>query len=266
MKKVAISFGVMALMVSILNGCSLGGSVETMKDWSFQYNEGTEDYSLFFGLCDKSEKYVSASATVDIRIVNDNDELVYEGTKEVTENDFGSYSNQIAGERYLADVRIDMDEIAEGSSSSGIVYFTVNNPQHFSFDESNCTAYACLPTKGIEVNVDSLPIELEQKDYDGTIESKVIITDVSYEYDEGYGYPSITFTISGEKTYGNNDLLGADIINYKLYDSDGYLVDSGQVYLGTTLSEGDKFRDDSIMVFDVTPGERYTLQLLDYEQ
>lgn len=68
MKKVVMSLGIMSLMVSILNGCSLGSSVETMKDWSFQYNEGTEDYSLFFGLCDKSENYVSASATVDISI------------------------------------------------------------------------------------------------------------------------------------------------------------------------------------------------------
>ena len=55
-----------------------------------------------------------------------------------------------------------------------------------------------------------------------------------------------------------------DIVSYKLYDSEGYLSDSGQIYLGTSLSVGDKFKDDSLTIYDLMPGETYTLQLLDY--
>ncbi len=258
----------MILLVStlvLLTGCSFGSSVETMTDWSFQYNEETEDYSLFFGLQDFNDKYVSADATVDIGIVNENDEVVYEDTKEVTKNDFGTFTNQVKGDRYLCDVRIDKDEIEEGSSSNGTVYFTVNNPDQFSFDESNCDAYACLPTKGIEVSVGTLPLELEKQGLWGSVESKVNITDIAYDYDEVYGSPSITFTIAGEKTYESSDSTGYDIVSYKFYDSEGYLVDSGQVYLGTNLSKGDKFKDDSLVIYDVTPGESYTLELLNYE-
>lgn len=39
----------------LLSGCGLSASrVETLKSCSFQYNEGTNDYSLFFGLTDKT--------------------------------------------------------------------------------------------------------------------------------------------------------------------------------------------------------------------
>lgn len=74
----------------------------------------------------------------------------------------------------------------------------------------------------------------------------------------------MTITLSGEKTFGKGGNLSYDIISYKLLDSEGYLVDSGQVYLGTSLNTGDKFRDDSLVVYNLTPGETYTLQLLDY--
>lgn len=262
MKKLLI---VIVSALLLLTGCSAASRVDTMKGWTFQYNEGTNDYSLFFGLCNSRNKYVSAPATVEIKIVNDNDEVVYEGIKEITKNDFGTYTSQVAGERYLADVRISRDEIAEGSSDSGKVYFTVSNPSEFCFDEVNCNALFCLPIKGVEVEVGELPLELEQKDLWGNIISRVSITNVSYKFDSGYGSPTLHFVISGEKTYESSNSVGYDIISYKLYDSEGYLANSGQVYLGTSLNKGDKFKDDSLAIYDITPGEFYTLQLMNYE-
>ena len=43
----------------------------------------------------------------------------------------------------------------------------------------------------------------------------------------------------------------------------GYLVGSGNIYL-SSLSAGDKFRDDSVVIYGITPGESYTFQLLEY--
>lgn len=65
MKKLLIEI-VSALL--LLTGCSAASKVDTMKEWTFQYNEGTNDYSLFFGLCNSRNKYVSAPATVEIKI------------------------------------------------------------------------------------------------------------------------------------------------------------------------------------------------------
>ena len=91
------------IVALLLSGCgSSAPSIETLKSWSFQYNEGTSDYSLFFGLADKNDKPLSADVDVDIRIVNDENEEVYTGTKSVSADDFGYYTSQSAGEQYLA--------------------------------------------------------------------------------------------------------------------------------------------------------------------
>lgn len=248
-----------------LYGCGLfGTSVEYLKDWSFQYNEGTNDYSLLFGLCDRNEKYVSADATVSIRIENENGDVVYMGTKSITRDDFGTYSRLFAGERFLANVRIKASEIEAGSSSSGRVYFTVSDGKTFGFDECNCSALFCLPVKDITITTVTLPIELSQRNYYGSVESKLSITDIQYSVNSGLGTPTVSFVISGEKTYESSSSISYDIISYKLYDHGGYLVDSGQIYIGTTLSVGDRFRDNSLKIYNLTPGEEYTLQLLDY--
>ena len=44
---------------------------------------------------------------------------------------------------------------------------------------------------------------------------------------------------------------------------DGYLVDASNIYL-SSLDSGDKFKDDSIIILDVVPGETYVLELLEY--
>ena len=63
------------------------------------------------------------------------------------------------------------------------------------------------------------------------------------------------------KTFGSN--YGYDKIACKLYDSDEYLIDTGTVYL-KSLDNGDKFKDNSIIIYDVTPGETYSLRLTEY--
>ena len=76
MKRFFLMWGLVVAL--LLSGCGSSASrVETLKSWSFQYNEGTSDYSLFFGLADKNDKSLSADVDVGIRIVNDADEEVY---------------------------------------------------------------------------------------------------------------------------------------------------------------------------------------------
>lgn len=73
-------------------------NVETLKSWSFQFNEETNDYSLFFGLLNKNNEYVSAEVDVDIRIINEENEEVYKGTKSISKNNFNYYTSQVSGE------------------------------------------------------------------------------------------------------------------------------------------------------------------------
>lgn len=265
MKKVIAA--VLTVFMFSLCGCSIlptaiteSNNIETLKGWSFQSNPGTNDYSLFFGLLNGNDKYIAADVDVDIRIVNDADEEVYSATKSVTSKDFGYYESQVAGKQYLANIRIPASDIKSGKSNNGTVYLTVYKDDDVRFDEVNCTARYCLPVADVQLTAEGLPVEIKVKGYDGSTESVINITDVSYVYEKEYT-PQLKIIFSGEKTYGNSSSY--DIISYKLYDSNGYLIDSSNVYLNS-LSAGDKFKDDSIVVYDITPGENYTLRFAEY--
>lgn len=266
MKRLPVTI-LLLLFILLLCGCSSPADerVETLKGWTFQYNEETGDYSVFFGLLNKKDEYIAADVDADIRIVDENGNELYAATRSVSKSDFSYYTSQIAGERYLANVRIKASEIAEGTSSSGTVYLTVYKENTVRFDEVSCSASYCLPIKRVTLEAEPLPAALEVKSFDGKTESVIQVEDVTYEFD-GSISPKLSITLAGVKTYSNENSLyksAYDIISYKLYDSGGYLVDSGNVYL-RSLAVGDKFKDDSIVIYDVTPGEAYTLKLLEY--
>lgn len=253
-------FFILGLLIMVwLSGCSSSASrVETLKYWHFQYNEGTNDYSVFFGLFNKDGKPLTADVNVDIKILNDENEEVYAATKSVGADDYAYYTSQADGSQCLANIRIPAEEISEGTSASGKVYLTIYKENAVQFDEVNCDALYCLPIKDVQVTVDTLPLDLKIKDYMGETTSVIQVQEVGYEFDKGYS-PTLTITIYGEKVSGKNESM-YEKISYKLYDSSGYVVDSGNIYLDS-LSAGDKFKNDSLVVYDVIPGESYTLQL-----
>lgn len=265
MKKVIVA--VLTVFMFSLCGCSFfpttimeSNNIETLQGWSFQSNPGTNDYSVFFGLLNDNDKYIAANVDVDIRIVNDAGEEVYSATKSVTSKDFGDYESETAGKQYLANVHIVASDIKSGKSNNGTVYLTVYKGDTVRFDEVNCTALYCLPVADVTLSAEDLPIEIKVKGFDGSTESVLKITDVSYIYEKEYT-SQLKITFSGQKIDG--DSSSYDIISYKLYDSNGYLIDSSNVYL-QSLSAGDKFKNDSIVVYDITPSESYTLQFTEY--
>lgn len=259
-KSIRILTSIAILTAFFLTGCLGFNSVDTLNGWSFQYNEGTDDYSLFFELRDRSDKALSADATVFIRIINENNEPVYNGTKQITSSDFGTYSNAIKGDRYLADVRIAPTEINEGSSANGTVYFTVKG-ENFGFDEVKCDAMGCLPTKDINISMPDLPLQLQLQQIDGSPGTQLMISNIDYVVENNYSGVSVRFTISGEKISEPSDSFGFDSMGYRFYDSDGYLIDSGSIYLGDSLRPGDKFKEDSLIVSNLIPGTTYKLQI-----
>ena len=268
MKKISLIL-VLILVVQLL-GCAAAPvattqptepNVETLKGWSFQYNEGTNDYSVFFALLDDKDQYIAADVNVDIRIVNDRDETVYQEVRSVTKDDFSDYYSQAAGEQFLANVRIPAGDIMPGSASSGKVYLNIYIGDILWFDEVNCDAWYCLPIGDVRIQAEGLPQELEVKGYDGRTESRICIEEVTYVHEKEYE-TQVKITVSGTKTYGNGG-MAMDVVNYKLLDSEGYVVDSGMIFLDG-LSEGDKFRDDSILFFDAIPGETYTIVFSEY--
>lgn len=267
MKK-TVAFAVILRLFLALLGCShLGGDrVEALKSWSFQYNEGTNDYSVFFGLLNEKDEYVAADVEADIRIVDENGNELYSATHAVTKDDFGTYMSKAAGQQYLADIRIGASELTEGTSAKGTVYLTVYKDDSVRFDEVSCKAYYCLPVKSVTLTMQPLPTEVEVMGFDGKTESVIQIDNVTYDFD-GSVFQKLTITLAGVKVYANEESTYKspyDIIGYKLYDSRGYVVDSGSIIL-RALAPGDRFKDESIVVYDVTPGETYVLKVVEYD-
>lgn len=259
MKKIIVLF--VCVMLLVLVGCDFDIiNVETLKGWSFQYNESTNDYSLFFGLLDENDEPVAAEVDVDIRIVDDLGEEVYAGTKSVTTDDFDYYTSIIDGEQYLANVRIPAVEISQGGSSSGTVYFTVYKENVVQFDEVSCEVLSDLPIKDVKVKFETFPKDIKVRSIMGNIDSIIQIQKAEYSFEGEYS-TKLTIIVSGQKISGS-DSSGYDQISYKLYDSEGYIVDSGNMFL-QSLSNGDKFRDE-IIVRNVIPGETYNLELFEY--
>lgn len=261
MKKVICVLIAMSL-ICVLSGCGMiWKSISTLKGWSFQYNEGTNDFSLFFGLEDNYGKAISASVDVDIRIVNDLGIEVFSGRVSISENNFGYYTSTTDGERFLANVRIPKNEIAEGASSNGIVFFTVHKEGIVEFEEVSCAASYCLPISDVGLSAGPFPQTFNLRGYDGRLSSTIQIEDIQYYFDKSY-IPALKITIIGSKPYGT-EKNSIDMLSYRLYDGEGYLVESGNVYLSNLL-QGDKFKNDSIVIYNIIPGESYSLTLSEY--
>ena len=136
------------------------------------------------------------------------------------------------------------------------MFFTVSGSS-FAFDECSIEILDDLPLKAIDIRTDQLPVELNIQDYGSASHSTIRIDEVSAIQDE-YLPDQAVIVLQGEKIHGSGTY---DSFDYKLYDSDEQLVDNGIVML-SGLSEGERFEDDSLMLFGLVPGERYTLRFI----
>lgn len=89
------------------------------------------------------------------------------------------------------------------------------------------------------------------------------ITDITYMFNGD----DITFTYAGEKTvdtvsgYYGKYFCG---FTYKLYDADGYVVASGKSTVGD-ISVGDKFKNETFKIYNVSLSTSYKLVIEDYQ-
>lgn len=135
------------------------------------------------------------------------------------------------------------------------------------------TVYAKLPngeTASCRVTVkkasvrivlrDSLPKTLYEYDYRNRIESSCTVTDFRYEVsDYTHSVEQTAYLyFSGTKNYDENGAgqSASCKISWKLYDADGYVVDSSTCR-SAGVAVGEKFRDAKDYCFDLMPGTYY---------
>ncbi len=109
----------------------------------------------------------------------------------------------------------------------------------------------------------SLPVEISSFSYDDTIESTCQVEAYTCEDEMWYdGKATIAVNLTGVKTYDAEDgsVSGECRIGWKLYDSEGSVVDSGMVWTNG-VKVGEKFKKCQIYLSDLAPGT-YRLELL----
>jgi hypothetical protein len=254
----------------MLQGCTIGNMFDTLASGNtvkwlsesrFAYFEDDDKYVLLFVLCNKDQVSVRSSGTVKIRIVNDDGITVYDMEHAFTESNF-SHELYHGTEVYPACIFIDPNDITPGSSSTGTIYFSIYG-NDYAIGESALFAYN-LPLAPIHVTIDDLPKKVTYYSYNGSVCTTTRIDSITYEvqYDD-----SLYIYFTGEKTFDHdgNHATNACEFKWKLYDSEGYLLDSGTIMV-FGLIVGDKFKDKQAIVFDgIEPGGSYKIVITDYQ-
>lgn len=104
----------------------------------------------------------------------------------------------------------------------------------------------------------TLPKNIDNYSYGNKLEATIKVTD--FEYTVSGTTAKITFI--GEKTY-DADGAGqsrAAKVGWKLYDSDGYVIDDGTAS-STSIKKGEKFKNCTDTIYSLEPGE-YTLEFM----
>ena len=245
------------------------GAVEYISNRSIQYEETTKEFIFLFSLLDANEFELRVNATVEMRIVNDNGEVVYSSTQYVKPNNYGTWSNNFGKSWVAASIYIPISQIKDGSSDSGIFYYKVYTDTA-NFNEFSLSIYGNLPKKNLindcSLKLPSLPVVVTDNSLGNYMDIKV--TEINYRFEEAYdGNVELVITITGQRL---DKLTGSMFddntsyhckIGYKLLDSEGYIVKSGEFWT-PQLAPEEKFKNVSETFYALEPG-KYTLVLID---
>lgn len=242
--------------------CNVCGNTEKITVRDVVLLEENEYYEFHIGVENEAGKLASANLEITVEMINDGT-TVYQKTFSIRTEDFKEGTRSNGDVELRAKFSVYKDDIAKGINDTGEVKFTAR----FENDPSEIWAQRyynfSLPQLVTIVILPSLPTAIANRGWDGYIDQIIRVTDITYvvEGNDLYLY------FSGEKrsdskgdTYSRFSEIG-----YKLYDSEGYTVASGTVYI-TALAVGDKFKDEEEIIWNkITQGETYTLEILDVE-
>lgn len=240
-------------------------SVYWISERSVQYEEADKCFILLFSLKDYNENYLKAPAVVDVRIVNDNGETVYDSMEFVGSDNYGTWSNKFGKSWLAASVEIPVAWITPGTTEYGTIYFAVHNEEYFNFDEFALSLSGDLPTVDLTescvLHLPEVPISISDENYRDFLITRV--NDISYRFEESYEDVDLHLYFTGERTDFEPDGYISKYcqIGWKLYDKEGYVIKSGTTYT-PALEPGDKFRNVEEHIWNLAPGE-YWLEVLD---
>lgn len=261
MKKIRLLLISLVICISVYS-CGFTSTSRTRSpkylcNISQQYDKTSEEHTFFWQFQSISHKAIKAKATINIKIINDKNEEVFNKDFDVDETNYSTWTSKGAPDgELLGSIAVSDYEIEEGTTDTGEAILTVEFDKGY-FEPMKTRVYD-LPKKGVTVILPKLPVKSDYYGYDNSLLSSVSVTDISYEYDIAL---KIKFT--AEMNYRADNRSSMGYVVYKLTNQEGIVVAKNQVmYLD--MNVGEKMVEEDY-VYDVEPGDELTLTIIDYQ-
>ncbi|MBO5231413.1 MAG: hypothetical protein J6B88_02215 [Clostridia bacterium] len=235
-------------------------SIQYISDREVEYDDTNKYHIVFFGLQDATDTYLSASGTASITITDETDTNLFKKDIPFTSNDFTDWTNQHwDSSRYLCGIYIKDSELQGSASSSGTLSLevTLADGTHF---EAKALNISDLPSISVKVNLPTIPATFKDMRY-SSYTSTVQITKLEYKSEVNYdGEATLYFDVILKLVSKTDKINESSNVNlgYKLYDSEGIVVDSGHIY-SDPIAVGESSKD-SFNIYDLDPRDTYTLK------
>jgi len=235
-------------------------TIEYLSSYEVDYDEKNKQYNIFFTLKDSDYEDASASGTVDIKIIDDDNYTLYDSQLRFTDSDFSerklSYSKD-----YACALSINESDIEGASTSDGTIYLNITLDDGTNFEEKSLSIYD-LPEYPISITLPSTPTTYKYDYYGTNIEFE--LTSLEYNSELGYGGAKVVFNgvmklVSKDKDSNKSSNASME---YKIYDSSNLVVDSGSFY-SDSIAVGESSKV-SFTSYYLNPRETYTLKIESY--
>ena len=237
--------------------CKNCNTSEPIKFRDIKYYDKGDYYEWWLAIENTKGELVKGNATVTYQQYNGS-ELVYKNTFSVTPKDFSEMTRSNGDIELRGLIIVNKADMKSGVSDRGTCVFNVEiDGKKFIDDDGWIDG---LPQLKTTLTTPSLPKTIYNKSYSGSTNQMLKVTNITYEVSGTTMY----IYFSGEKIFDSEGDNYSRIfkIGFKLYDSNGNVVDSGTIYV-TALAVGDKFANTKESVYGITLGENYTLELID---
>jgi hypothetical protein len=226
------------------------------------YNDTNDAYQYYVICCDANGEPLHAklnanvNVSVSLTITNKSSVVVYNKTYNLSTNNFSLYTSESNGQILGYKIEIPFSDISKGTTANGTLSVNIT---------SNTTIKASmyltdLPMLETKVELPETPVIVKYYSSSGTVYSACNVTNIRYEVsnDDLYIY------FSAEKTYdykGDSNSSSCKI-GWKLYDEEGYVIDSG-IFYSDSISVGEKFKDGRATAWNcIELGKNYRLEIL----
>ena len=238
-------------------------TISWISDRSVQYKEADDMYNVLFALSDQNGTKLKTSGVAEITIKDEKENLLYNKSINFTESDFTEWTNKNRDDYTLGCwLNIPRTDVKGSSSSSGTLSLKVITESGIFFDTYNMTI-TNLPEKTVEIKLPEVPVTHVDQRYSDEV-SYITVHSLTYKQTYLYkGEASVEFEvlISLDGRTGKRNVSRYAEIGYKVYDEDGVVVESGDIYTNN-LAIGEKSKN-TFTISDLDPMKTYTLELFD---